>query len=318
MDLPNDLLVCSRALDPKVKDALRAAIRKMGPDEIAAGDFRTWGIFEDLAEARKALAELRWQARELAAPVTVEIRLRKGSEGLPSAPALLEAVRQSVRLASTELVPYDRDFHEHVDYTWTLEPVHDGAVVLRSAVPGFDEAEQVFRISFRSGDDLTRRIISLVHSRLHRLRAVWPYSSHPPIVIRDTAFSVPEGQVVKVQRITWLDPERDKFRTGPVFKARIERSDYYRYELNGDDIKAGGGSAEALNPLSNESYRVLLANPPRERWLFRALTLAMLVLLAGAALAAALAHLRRRPGAPSRSDGTAPSGGTARSGGSGR
>lgn len=320
MDLPNDLLVCSRSLDPKVKDALRQAIRKMGPDEIAAGDFRTWGIFEDLAEARKALADLRWQARELAAPVTVEIRMRKGSEGLPAAPGLLEAVRQSVRLASTELVPYDRDFHEHVDYTWTLESVHDGAVVLRSAVPGFDEEEQVFRISFRSVDDLTRRIISLVHSRLHRIRSVWPYSAQPPIVIRDTAFSVPQGQVVKVQRITWLDPERDKFRAGSVFKARIDRSDYYRYELNGDDIRAGGGSAAALNPLGNESYRVLLANPPRERWLFRALTLAMLALLGGAAAAAVLAQVRRPPPAPAGaggSSGTRRSGGSERSGGSG-
>lgn len=294
MDLPNDLLVCSRALDPKVKDALRAAIRKMGPDEIASGDFRTWGIFEDLAEARKALADLRWQARELVAPVTVEVRMRKGSERLPSAPALLESVRQSVRLSATELVPYDRDFHEHVDYAWTLEPVHDGALVLRSAVPGFDEEEQVFRISFRSTDDLTQRVISLVHSRLHRIRSVWPYSAQPPIVIRDTAFSVPEGQLVKVQRITWLDPERDKFRAGPVFKARIDRSDYYRYELNGEDIKGGGGNAGALNPLGNESYRVLLANPPRERWLFRALTVAMVALLAAAALAAILAPGRER------------------------
>jgi ABC-type phosphate/phosphonate transport system substrate-binding protein len=303
-ELPNDLLVCSRSLDARTKDALRAALRELGPDGIATGDFRTWGIFEDQAEARKALAELRWQAREAAAPVTVEIRMRKGREGHAGAPALLESVRQSVRLSATELVPYDRDFHEHVDYAWTLEPVHDGALVLRSAVPGFEEAEQVFRISFRSHDDLTRRIIALVHARLHRIRSVWPYSGQPPIIIRDTAYAVPEGHVVKVQRITWLDPERDKFRAGPVFKARIDRSDYYRYELNGDDLRAGGGDSAILNPLGNESLRVLLAMPPRERWLFRGLTLAMVALLAAAAVASAWALWRNAPAPPPSADGS--------------
>lgn len=294
-ELPNDLLVCSRSLDPKLKETLREALKGMGPDEIALGDFRSWGNFEDHAEARKALADLRWQARVGAAPVTVEIRMRKGHERHPGADQLLESLRQAVRLSATELVAYDPDFHEHVDYVWTVEPVHDGAIALRSAVPGFDEPEQVFRLSFRAGGDLTQRVISLVHARLHRIRAVWPYSGRPPIVIRDTAFAVPAGQTVKVQRVTWLDPERDKFRGGTVFKARIDRSDYYRYELNGDDLRAGG-LAQEPNPLSNESYRVLLATPPRERWIFRALTLAMVALLSAAAAASAWT-LWRRPAA---------------------
>ncbi len=302
-ELPNDLLVCSRSLDPGIKDALRSALRRMAPNEIATGDFRSWGVFEEQPEARKALAELRWQARVSAAPVTVEVRMGKGMERHPSSPALLESVRQSVRLSATELVPYDEDFHEHVDYAWTLEPVHDGALVLRSAVPGFDAEEQVFRISYRSADDLTQRIIALIHGRLHRIRSVWPYSGQPPIVLRDTAFTVAEGQLVKVQPVTWLDPERDKFRAGPVFKARIDRSDYYRYELNSEDLRAGAGASAVLNPLGNEAFRVLLSKPSRERSLFRFLTLSMVGLLAAAACASAWTLWRKDAPAPRTSGG---------------
>lgn len=291
-ELPNDLLVCSRSLDPKIKEALRAALRDLGPEGIALGDFRTWRIFDELPEARKALADLRWQARDRPAPVTVEVRMRKGAEYHPRAAELMESVRQSIRLAATELVPYDRDFHEHLDYAWTLEPVHDGALVLHSAVPGFDVDEQAFRVSFRAADDLTLRIISLIHGRLHRIRMVWPYSSRPPIVMRDTAFTVPTGSVIHTQRVTWLDPERNKFRSGPILKVRVDRSDYYRYELNPDDLK--DGTTASPSPLSNEAYRVLLSNPTEGRVFFQVLTWAMLLLLAAATGAAGLAAFRRR------------------------
>ncbi len=282
-ELPNDLLVCSRHLDPKVKDALKASLRAMAPDHISTGDFLTWRVFEEQTEARKALADLRWQARQRTTPVTVEVRMAKGTEGTPGTPRLLEAARQAVRLAATELVPFDPDYHEHVDYTWTLRPMHDGALEMSSQVPGFDMPPQIFRISYRAAEDLTQRLIALVHGRLHRIRTVWPYSSRPPLVIRDTAFTVPVGAQVKVHRVTWLDPERDKFRAGPVFKVRVAQSDYFRYELDLEDIKAGSPGTYDLNPLGNESFRVLLCNPAQERPLFRWLTLALVGLLAGAA-----------------------------------
>ncbi len=292
--LPNDLLVCSRTLDPRVKAALRQALQAMGPQEIAIGDFLTWRLFDEQTEARKALADLRWLARERTAPVTVEVRMAKGEEGHPEADRLLEAVRQAVRLSATELVPYDKDFHQHVDYAWSIDPVHDGALVLHSAVPGFDAPPQAFRLSYRGSDDLTRRLISVVHTRLHRIRTLWPYSSNPPIVLRDMALALPAGHVVEARRITWLDPERDKFRAGTAFRARIERSDYFRFELNGDDLKNGGGARD-LDPLSNETFRVLLTNPQEERLIFRVLTAAMVLLLAGSAAASVFVWLRRRP-----------------------
>lgn len=291
--LPNDLLVCSRNLDPGVKMALRQAIQAMGPQEIAVGDFLTWRPFEEQTEARKALADLRWLARERTAPVTVEIRMAKGREAHPEADRLLNAVRQAVRLAATELIPYDKDFHQHVDYAWTIEPVHDGALVLQSAVPGFQTEPQVFRLSYRGGDDLTRRVIGLIHTRLHRIRTLWPYSVQPPIVLRDMALALPVGHVVEARRITWLDPERDKFRAGSAFRVRIERSDAYRFDLNADDLKAGGG-ASLPGPLSNETYRVLLTNPQEERWLFKVLTLALVGLLVGSAGMSVWTWLRPR------------------------
>lgn len=295
--LPNDLLVCSASLDPQAKESLRAAIASMGPDEIAIGDFRTWQSFKQATEARLALAELRWSARERVAPVTVEIRLRDGQEGNAAASPLLEAGRQAVRLSGTELVLYDQDFHKHVDFVWTLEPIHDGAVALRSAIPGSDVDEQVFRISFRDTEDLTRRIVSLIHSRLHRIRYAWPYSDDPPIVIRDMAFSIPVGSVAKVQRISWLDPERNDFRAGPLFDAAIRTSEFYKYVLDRDDFPKPGSDELEFDAMSNVSFRVLLLRASEERAVFRALTVALVGLLVAAAVAAVLG-LRR----PSKED----------------
>jgi len=107
------------------------------------------------------------------------------------------------------------------------------------------------------------------------------------------ALALPVGHVVEARRITWLDPERDKFRAGSAFRVRIERSDAYRFDLNADDLKAGGG-ASLPGPLSNETYRVLLTNPQEERWLFKVLTLALVGLLVGSAGMSVWTWLRPR------------------------
>jgi hypothetical protein len=287
-------LICSRSLDPALREGLRRAIRDMGPGEIGVGDFTTWQSIRDATDARLALAELRWLARERPAPVTVETRLAPGAEGQPGAAALLEAARQAVRLSGTELVLFDEDFHEHIDFTWTVEPIHDGAVRLRSSVPGADLDDQVFQLSFRDPEDLTKRIVSLVHSRLHRLRYVWPWSGSVPIVIRDTSFTLPVGTVVKVQKIAWLDPAKNKFRGGPVFDARIRLADYNKYELAPDSFPAAEQITE-LDPLGNTAYRVLLPRAAQERRLFRALTVAFVALfvLAAVLVVVDLARARR-------------------------
>ncbi len=293
--LPNDLLVCSASLDDEVKRRLRDAIGLMGEREIGIGDFRTWHRIREAADARAALAELRWLARQRPAPITVEVRAAAATAaGRPAAPLLAEAARQAVRLSGSELVVYDEDFHEHVDFVWTLEPIHDGAVVLTSAIPGSEVADQTFRLSFADGEDLARRLVDVVRTRLHRIRYAWPHGGDPLIVLRDLADPVADGDRVRVQRIRWIDPERNHFRAGPLFDAAVRNADLYRYELEPEDPLAAGETA--TDALSNVSYRVLLLRAARERPIFRVLTVAWVLLLAVAGAAAVAGLLRPAAG----------------------
>lgn len=289
--LPNDLLVCSAGLDAATQEGIRAAIAALGPGEIGHGDFLTWESIREATDARGALAELRWAARQRTPPVTVEIRARADGGEVPD--ELIEASRQAVRLAATEFLLYDADFHEHIDYRWTVESVHDGAMLLRSAILGSGLDEQVFQISFRDKDGLTGRIASIVRSRMHRIRYVWPYSGGAPIVIRDTATALPRGSTVKVQRVTWMNPSRNEFRQGPFFDAAVTDTGFYRYRLDADDFLQAGGELD-FDALSNVGYRVILVAPQIERPLFRVLTQVFVALLVLAALGAIL-DLRRRP-----------------------
>jgi ABC-type phosphate/phosphonate transport system substrate-binding protein len=292
--LPNDLFVCAKSLDPGVKEQLRSAIESMGPEEIETGDFATWHEIKEATDARVALADLRWLAREGTSAVTVEIVLAEAAE---DATTMLEATRQAVRLAGSEFVLYDRDFHEHVDFRWTVEPIHDGAMMLHSTIPGSGLPEQSFQLTYGRPEGLTRRIANLIQSRLHRIRYLWPYSENPPIVIRDTAASIPVGSTVKVQRVSWIDPLRNSFRAGVFDDARIETSDFFKYELELDVLRDRNSDALDLDAMSNVAYRVILMNPEEERVLFRALTIAFVALLALAAGGFAL-DLRRRPDRP--------------------
>jgi ABC-type phosphate/phosphonate transport system substrate-binding protein len=290
--IPNDLLVCSRSAPAAFKESIRAAIRAMPEEEIAVGDFSRWVEIGDASEARAALAHLRWLAREQAAPVTVDVR--QGSGSLAGTATMVEAARHAVRLSGTELVVFDEDFHEHIDVVWALDEIHDGAARLTSSIPGTGIDDQVFPISFRDPQDLTRRIVNLAQTRLHRIRYVWPYSGGQPIVIRDTTLAMPLDRGAPVQRITWLDPERNSFRAGPIFEVGVRSSSLFVHELEAEDFRRSGGIAADLDPMSNISYRVYqLRITPSNRW-FRIATGALVGLLALAAIAAVLA-LRRRP-----------------------
>lgn len=282
--LPNDLLVCSSSLDPQTKERLRAAIASMGPDEVRTGDFRSWVPVREATEARAALAELRHLARPSVPPVTVDVTLEPRVAQSQRTLDLVEAARQAVRLSGTELKLFDEDFHEHIDVVWRIEPVHDGAVVLRSAMPGSDIDDQIFRLSFRDPDDLTKRLVSIVHSRLHRIRYVWPHSGSAPIVIRDLPFSPQTGAAVKAQAVSWLNPEKNEFRAGPLFTAHVGRTSFHTYELISDDFAKTGRVFEA-DPMSNATYRIYLLRSAEERPLFRNLTVIFVALLVAAAAA---------------------------------
>jgi ABC-type phosphate/phosphonate transport system substrate-binding protein len=288
--MPNDLLVTSAGLDAATKQRLRDAIGAMRPAEIGVGDFRTWQNIHEATDARLALGDLRQLAREGVAPVTVEIR-HDGRDAPAAAGGLVEAARQAVRLSETEFVLFDADFHEHPDFRWTIAPIHDGAALLKSAIPGAEVDEQSFQLSFRDLEDLTSRIVALIQTRVHRIRYVWPYSAGAPIVIRDSAFALPAGTPVKVQRVTWIDPPRNQFRAGPIVPSRIERASFYRYELPADLFRRDEEARP--DPLSNVALRVILERPSTQPWLFRALTVLLVACFVLAGVAAGWAVIKR-------------------------
>jgi hypothetical protein len=207
---------------------------------------------------------------------------------------MVEAARHAVRLSGTEHVVFDEDFHVHIDVVWTLDEIHDGAARLTSSIPGTGIDDQVFPISFRDPQDLTRRIVNLAQTRLHRIRYVWSYSGGQPIVIRDTTLSMPADRRAPVQRITWLDPDRNSFRAGPIFEVGVKASSLFVHELEAEDFRRSGGIAADLDPMSNVSYRVYQVRvTPSNTW-FRIATGTLPGLLVLAAVAAVFA-LRRKP-----------------------
>jgi ABC-type phosphate/phosphonate transport system substrate-binding protein len=287
--LPNDMLVVSAAMDPATRARIHDAIRRMGEDEIGQGDFRTWREISDAPAAREALANLRWLARERPPAVTIDVRRADRGSAVPE--SLLEAARQAVRLSATEFVNYDDDFHAHRDYVWSLEHVRDGTIALTSRIIGTDIDDQRFRISYSDTEDLTRRLGSVIHGRLHRVRYVWPYRPERPTIVRDVAFSLPPGSPVRVRRIHWLDAQRNYFQQDAEFEARVESADFFKLELSPNFV-APAQAGFGFDPMSNVSYRVVLLRPATESPLFRALTVVFVLLLAAAAVAAVLAYWR--------------------------
>jgi ABC-type phosphate/phosphonate transport system substrate-binding protein len=285
--LPNDLLVVSAAMDSATRARIQQAVRNMGAEEINQGDFRTWRDIADAPDAREALANLRWLARERPPAVTVDVR--RAERGAPLPDHLLEAARQAVRLSSTEFVIYDDDFHAHRDYLWTLEHVRDGTVALTSRIVGSDVEDQRFWISFSDEEDLTRRLGAIIHGRLHRVRYVWPYRPERPTIVRDVAFALPPGSPVRVRRVHWLDAQRNYFQQDAEFEARVASADFFKLELEPNFV-APAQAGFGFDPMSNISYRVVLIRPATESRLFRALTVLLVLLLSSAAVAAALAH----------------------------
>ncbi|HUF50176.1 MAG TPA: PhnD/SsuA/transferrin family substrate-binding protein [Longimicrobiales bacterium] len=289
--LPNDMLVVSEAMDSATRGRIEGAIRAMSEDEIAEGDFRTWRHINDAPDAREALANLRWLARERATAVTVDVL--RSERGDPVEDRILEAARQAVRLASAEFVNYDDDFHAHRDYVWTIERVRDGTIVLTSRIIGSDIDDQRFQLGFRDEEELTRRIGTLIHARLHRIRYIWAYRPEQPTIIRDIDFSLPVGSEVRVRRIQWLDAQRNHFQQDAEFVAHVSHADFFKLELEPRFV-APAEAGFGFDPMSNISYRVILLRDASEPGFFRFLTVLLLLLLAAAAVSAIVA-LRRQP-----------------------
>jgi ABC-type phosphate/phosphonate transport system substrate-binding protein len=303
--LPNDLLVASTSLGPERLDALREAIRKMPCGErglVFAGDFECWDAIAEAREAREALADLRQLAIAPPAPVTIRISLaaekdaaqaKAGAGAGDRSGDYLEAARQAVRLAGSEFVLFDPDFHRWADLDWKLKVVHDGALELTSVVNGIDEKKvekQTFSISFADADEeLTRRIVGIIHTRLNRIRYVWPFDNRTPTILRDVGFALQPGSHLWVQKIVWIDPKKNQFTLGNDFEAEVKTADFHKFQLDPRPFQEMN-----IDPMSNSALRVILVRPTPEQRLFRYLTAALVALFALGGIASGVDLYRTR------------------------
>jgi ABC-type phosphate/phosphonate transport system substrate-binding protein len=304
--LPNDLLVVSKALSPEHLNALRQAIQDMPcrnkPGIEFSGEFECWYTFDDAQEAREALADLRRLAVEPPAPVTIRISLANPKAAPEGSEVYLEAARQAVRLAGTEFVLFDPDFHPlgRPDLDWKLEIIHNGALQLTSVVNGFSKKneirKQTISISFSDAkEDLTRRIVDVIHTRLNRIRYIWPFDNKVPTVLRDVGFVLQPGSRMRVQKITWINPKKNDFAVGGDFEAVIREADFSKFLLDpGPFPKLPTGQELTVNPMSNSAFRVILERPTTEKFLFRLLTGALVALFALGGIAAVVDFYRAR------------------------
>jgi len=297
-NLPDDVLVATRKAHA-VGDAIRARLAQDKDQGTypAGSDVQAWVLWSDgeAEAARMALAELRRQAAPSTLPVVVEVRAVAPRPGGP-APASadeVEAVRQAMRLAGTELVGMSghSDDYDKSDVVWELGRIHDGALQLTVRYDHFfldsagkEEVKQEFPISYRDLDDLTRRVSLLVSTRMHRIRPVWLYWDTAPTVIRDVAFDTPSGMDLPFQEVLWKDPLRNDYTVKNYRVAQLVSSDSSTLELARTNFPERSDKTLAFEPMSRNAFRVLLLRPTRERPMFEALTVAFVALFVLAAI----------------------------------
>ena len=283
--LPNDLLVCSSHLEKATKDRIVGAIKGMPDDKISIGDFKTWKVFEFDVDAKEALATLSHSGEQRPAQVTVRIGTSQRSPD-EKLLATLETIKHAVRRSGSELILFEKDYHQRADVEWTVEPIHDGAIELTSSINESNLLDQKIEVSFTDGEDLTKRIGNFIHSRMHLIRDIWPYDNEHPTVIRDADFPIDAETQIKVMRITWEDPQKNLFSTGDPFDAQVVNPTPFGFQLASSEFPKNGNFYD-FDPMSNISYRAILVRPSREGWMFTILTYAfvgLFVLAAGGAV----------------------------------
>jgi hypothetical protein len=290
-DLPCDLLVATRKVDGRTKDGIRAGLQQESVGRAAPGsDVATWVPWSstEAEGARRALSDLRRQAGSSTLPVVVDVQADRSSQVDDE---LLDAARTAIRLAGTELVDRRQyfDYYKKSDIRWELASTHDGAVRLTVRYENFrlDDAEvtQQFDVSFEKPADLTRRLVSLVHSRLHRIRSVWLYNDAVPTVLRDVDFDI--AQRVPFQEIQWYEPQRNDYRLEKARVAAVEKDGAFEIQLaaTAEFPRRPDNTSLNFEPMRRQAFRVLLMRVTPERTLFQALTVAFVALLALAAAA---------------------------------
>jgi hypothetical protein len=278
--------VATRKVDGKTKDAISARLLEQPISPATPGsDVDRWVPWSnvDAEGARRALSELRRQAGSSTLPVVVDVQAERSS---PVDEDLLDAARLAIRLAGTELVDRSQyfDYYKKSDIRWELQRIHDGAVRLTVRYENFrlDDAEvtQQFDVSFQQPADLTRRLVSLVHSRLHRIRPVWLYNDSAPTVLRDVDFDI--ARRVPFQELHWNEPQRNDYRLEGVSRvAGVEKEATFEIQLATAEFpRRPDNRSLDFEPMGRQGFRVLLMRVTPERTLFRALTVVFVVLLA--------------------------------------
>ncbi|MGH8475594.1 MAG: PhnD/SsuA/transferrin family substrate-binding protein [Methylococcales bacterium] len=278
--LPNDLLVISRSTDPTLKDKLSDAIGALNTQDIDVGDFWTWINFNEIPNARSALAMLRWKARTVPKPVPIQVR-KAYSKGDDLDEVFVEAAKQAIRLSGTEFVLFDEDFHKHFDVLWTLRKTHENALEITSEFVDSGIPPQSFHITFETGnpESLVYRIGFEITNRMHRIRTIWPFDDIHPRVIRDVDFDLPEGQVMKGQKVTWKDLSNNDFSVDAAFDVEIAKTDFSSFEFTERGFaKRSFGPQFDFDPMSNVAYRIFLVRPQQDTLLIKVLSATLIVL----------------------------------------
>ena len=287
--LPCDVLVATRRVDATTKRAIRDSLqaRQTVPlDDGGKWDVASWILWtnREAEDAHRALSDLRRRAASSALPVVVDVR---NSEASPVADEALDAVRASIRLSGTELIDRSAyyEYYLKFDTRWELEQIHAGSVRLTVRYDNFklDGAEvvQQFEISFLTPSDLTKRVVSLIHTRLHRIRPVWLYMDAEPTVLRDVGFDV--AARVPFQELEWNDPQRNDYRLRGEPREAALTPNQVNFALEKASFPTRQDGSLDFDPMGRRSFRVLLVRPTTERALFQALTVLFLVFIVLAA-----------------------------------
>ena len=278
--LPNDLLVSRFDVSADMLEELTEGLEEA---EIGKADVQHWVPIDrdDGEKAIGALADLRMGARQKLAPLTVEISQKGDNAG---GEERLEAARMAVRQSGSEFALFDENFHEGSTYKWTVEVQHDNkAVEMISRVDLSKADSQVFHLSYDEVDDLTRRIGGIMHSRLDRVRYLWPYSDKA-VVLRDVDFGLDSADMVWVREMTVTNARTaDWGVVGEDELVAIRSANLYTFRLDTVQVKAitnPGSPGLGLDPMSQTAYRVILVRPEEQPVIFKVLSVVLVLLFA--------------------------------------
>ena len=293
-DIPNDLLVYSKSGGNKNKAKIIEAIQQMKDEDINTGDFQKWVVFQQAGQARKALASLRWLAKEPPPPVTVKIRRDHKDESIEE--PHLEAAKQALRLSGTELILFDEDYHKTFDALWTLKMTHENSLVITSEFVSAG-IKQEFPVSFKKNDmiSLTTRIGHIISDKMHRIRYIWPFDDENPRVLRDIDFTIPANTIIKAQKITWVDYNKNEYIIDSPFDVSVVKSDFNSFQLGKEGFpKKDSGNKHDFDPMSNINYRVFLMRGDDDRLILQLFTVSLITLFTLAAIFAFLDVKKRK------------------------